>query len=914
MTSDSPNSLENHLRQNSVLFQQQSATLLPNAALENDAVTVDPVFPGPFSFHDNCSGIVAPDGVPHPHWQGVITYLNSLGSQELERRWQKARQIMHEHGAAYNVFNDDAGLERPWELDPIPLPIAAQAWETLEKGAAQRTRLMAAIHADIYGPQTLIQKNHLPPELFFANPKFLRQCHGIYREDTPAFHFHATDLCRFSDGVWRVVGHRTQSPSGAGYALENRIILSRILPRMFHSGKVMRLAPFFKSFNHALMEISGLKKREPSIVMLSPGPSCPTYFEHVFLSRYMGFTLVESSDLTVRNDAVFLKTLKGLHPVDVILRRLQDTACDPLVFGNASLTGIPGLVQAVRSGNVAVTNPLGSGVLETPALVPFLPGLCRLLLGEDFLLEDVPTVWCGQPKALDTVLSRIADPGHPMIISSAFASPEVGMADTRGMAPEKIAELVAKIKAMPHAYVVREPMTTCTLPVWEKGVLVNGSATMRMFSSLVTPGGGAGTGSETVMAVEDRVVVMPGALTRVTRDAEGLSHGSTLQGGSKDTWCFTDDIVEHQTMMTHFTDPLEIHRGSDLSSRVADNMLWLGRYVERTEGMLRVIRSVLTRLNSETRLDIMAEFPFLLRAMSTLEITAPTFSPPGDAYSMKIIETEILACLFDVNRPGSIISSLLNVKRVAASVRDRLSIDSWHILGRMEKEMAQFSPHQHSRISEAQELINEMIFTMSAFAGLALESMTRAMGWRFMDMGRRLERSGYMISLLQSLFASDREPMNQELEALLEVADSTITYHTRYRTTLQVEPIVDLLLLDELNPRAVGFQMAALFDHVETLPGSEAKAFKTREEKITLDLTTQLRLADIREVMEKNKAGERTRLTGLLDHLDQGIICLANHITQHYLSRIETEKQLGNFKSPSDLKHDFSQAGASYAV
>jgi len=883
--------------------------------MEDDATTADPVFPGAFLFPDSCSGIVAPDGTPHPHWQGVFTYLNSLGNRELERRWQKARQIMHEHGVAYDVFNDDAGQERPWELDPIPLPISAQAWPALEKGVAQRTRLLAAIHADIYGPQTLIHNNHLPPELFFANPKFLRQCHGMYRKDAPAFHFHATDLCRFSDGVWRVVDHRTQDPSGAGYALENRIILSRILPRMFHSGKVMRLAPFFKSFNHALMEISGLKKREPTIVMLSPGPFCPSYFEHVFLSRYMGFTLVESSDLTVRNDAVFLKTLKGLHPVDVILRRLQDTACDPLVFGNASLTGIPGLVQAVRSGNVAVANPLGSGILETPALIPFLPGLCRLLLGEDVLLEDVPTVWCGQKKALDTVLSRISDPAHPMIIYSAFASPEGGVSDTRGMPPEKIAALGAKIKAMPHAYVAREPMTPCTLPVWDKGSLINGSATMRLFSTLVTHGSDSPTGAETVLSEMDRVFVMPGALTRVSRDAGGpLNHDNTLQGGSKDTWCFTEDIVEHQSMMTHFTDPLEIHRGSDLPSRVADNMLWLGRYVERTEGMLRVIRSVLTRLNSETRLDIMEEFPFLLRAMAALEITTPTFSPPGDAYSMQIIETEILACLFDVKRPGSIISSLLNVKRVAASVRDRLSIDSWHILGRMEKEMAQFSPHRHSRISEAQELVNEMILTMSAFAGLALESMTRAMGWRFMDMGRRLERAGYMISLLQTLFASDREPLNQELEALLEVADSTITYHTRYRTTLQVEPIVDLLLLDELNPRAVGFQMAALFDHVETLPGSEARAFKTREEKITLDLTTQLRLTDIRELMEKTGEGELNRLNQLLERLDKGILALANHITQHYLSRIETEKQLGNFGNPVALKNDFSQTGASYAV
>ena len=251
---------------------------------------------------------------------------------------------------------------------------------------------------------------------------------------------------------------------------------------------------------------------------------------------------------------------------------------------------------------------------------------------------------------------------------------------------------------------------------------------------------------------------------------------------------------------------------------------------------------------------------------------------------------------------------------MAASVRDRLSIDSWHILGRMEKEMAQFSPHRHSRISEAQELVNEMILTMSAFAGLALESMTRAMGWRFMDMGATSGTIRIYDFSVTEPFCIGPGPINQELEALLEVADSTITYHTRYRTILQVEPIVDLLLLDELNPRAVGFQMAALFDHVETLPGSEVRAFKTKEEKITLDLTTQLRLTDIRELMEKNQEGKLDRLTQLLDHMDKGIISLANHITQHYLSRIETEKQLGNFGNPTVLKNEFSQAGVPYAV
>ncbi|MEX1299464.1 MAG: alpha-E domain-containing protein, partial [Desulfotignum sp.] len=343
----------------------------------------------------------------------------------------------------------------------------------------------------------------------------------------------------------------------------------------------------------------------------------------------------------------------------------------------------------------------------------------------------------------------------------------------------------------------------------------------------------------------------------------------------------------------------EIHRESDLPSRVADNMLWLGRYVERTEGVLRVLRSLLNRLNSETRLDIIQEFPFLLRILASLEIVPSSFVSPEAAYNIQNIETELKAAMFSPQRPGSIRNLMQHVKRVAASVRDRLSNDSWHVLGRMENDLAKMSFQKNNQISDAQELVSEMILTISAFAGLALESMTRGMGWRFMDMGRRLERADYTITLLQSLFfprentcLSGKRSQSHDLEALLEVADSTITYHTRYRTILQKEPIVDLLLLDELNPRSAGFQMTRLSEHVEALPGNIPRSFRTKEEKITLDLTTQLRLADISHLMAMNQAGELPRLFQLLKRLKKGIQSLGDQITQHYLSRIETEQQM----------------------
>ena len=867
--------------------------------MDDPAVSTKPVFPGavltdPVSAAAGCGDVLTPENQLAPHWQGLVSYLNGLGSPELERRWQKARRMMHEHGAAYNVFDEKEGTARQWELDPIPYPVSPETWALLEKGVSQRTRLLTAMYDDIYGPQTLIRNGHLPPELLFANPRFLRQCHDLSTGSTATLSFYATNLCRDVDGTWQVISHGTQAPSGAGYALENRIILSRIFPRMFHAGKVMRLAPFFKYLTHCLMAISASGKREPAIVMLSSGPASPTYFEQVFLSRYLGVTLVESSDLTVRGDAVFLKTLGGLSPVDVILRRIPDMSCDPLVFNHPSAAGIAGLVQAVRAGGVAVSNPLGSTVLETPGFLPFLPGICRVLLGEEMVLPNVSTRWCGRPGDLAFVTdclekSMAGNDAQPLIITSAFDTDRETAVDIRRLTRREKAQLAARITSAPHAHVAMEAVSPCPLPVWEKGAMKQRHAVHCLFS---IAGSGAGLGNE--------VSVMPGALTRVSENPDiFLMSSPDARGGSKDSWCFSHEPVRFESMMHHFTDSLEIHRDSDLPSRVADNMLWLGRYVERTEGVLRVLRSVLNRLNSETRLDIIQEFPFLLRVMASLEIVSASFADPDAAYDIQRIESELMGAMFSSRRPGSLRNLLHHVQRVAASVRDRLSNDSWHVLGRMELDLARVFSQKNNQISDAQELVSEMILTISAFAGLALESMTRGMGWRFMDMGRRLERSNYTITLLQSLFPSRENAFrsgttsrSHDLEALLEVADSTITYHTRYRTILRKEPIVDLLLLDELNPRSTGFQMARLSEHVEALPGNTLRPFRTKEEKITLDLTTQLRLTDISHLMEMNPAGELSRLYPLLKRLKKGIQALGDQITQHYLSRIETEQQM----------------------
>ncbi len=830
-----------------------------------------------------------------PHWERLTAYLNSLGTRELSLRWEKARQMIHEHGTAYNVFNLEAATERPWTLDPIPLPISSHTWQTLEQGIQQRTKLLALIFKDIYGAQALIKNKEIPAELIFGNPGFLRQCRLDSGRAVPDHHLFSSDLIRLADGQWQVTAHGTQVPAGTGYALENRIILTRILPRMFQWGKVQRLAPFFKYLTLSLMEISGQKQQEPSIVMLSQGPASPHYFEQVFLARYLGVTLVEANDLTTRGDWVYLKTLGGLQRVDVIVRQIPDSWCDPMLGGSLEFPGIPGLVQAVRAGNVAVSNALGSGILESPGLFALLPGLCQTLLGEPLILENTEGFWLGSPDALARVEDEIKNNTRDMTLFSAFSPAHTGAVHTKVMAASEKLDLLAAVRQAPYTWAGRYAVTPSTVPVWSEQTVKNQYTAVRMFSTAVTENSGA-----PVAHAADQVetAVMPGGLTRVSDDPETLlmSDSRGMDQGAKDTWCLSERPAEFKSMLHRFTTPYEIHRGSDLPSRVADNMLWLGRYMERTEGMVRVIRSVLMRVNSEIQLDKAPEMPFFLRTMANLEIVSADLVEPDTQFSVRAIEEELYRSIYGVQVQRSILNCLNSAIQVADRVRDRLSDDSWQVLGRIEKGLVQINPDNQT--PEILEMLNDIILNMSAFAGLSLESMTRGMGWRFMDMGRRIERALHMTVVLSGLIRQHRVPDSHELEAVLEVADSRITYHTRYRTTLHLEPLVDLLLLDELNPRAVGFQLAVLHSHMETLPRPEPRPFRTREEKIVLDLTTRMRLADTRELMTLGEKPVLPNLEAFLERINKGLQDLADSITQHYLSRIETEKQLKGQAAP----------------
>jgi uncharacterized circularly permuted ATP-grasp superfamily protein/uncharacterized alpha-E superfamily protein len=781
--------------------------------------------------------------------------------------------MLHDNGVTYNVYGDPQGMARPWNLDAIPWVMPPDTWTRLETALVQRARLLNAILADVYGPGTLMQQGLIPPELVYAHTGFLRPCHGLPVPHDCYLHIYAADLGRAPDGQWWILADRTQNPAGAGYALENRIILSSVLSDLFLTSDVQRLAGFFAALQQTLMNMAPRHRDNPRIVLLTPGPYNETYFEHAYLARYLGYTLAEGADLTVRDQSVFLKTLEGLQPVDVILRRLDDTSCDPLSLQSTSLLGVAGLVQAVRAGNVTIANALGSGWLESAALLPLLPRLCRHLLYEELLLPSIPTWWCGDAEGLAYVLDHLEDltltPTLPTSARDVVPGARLSLAEQQ--------QWIAQIHARPYAYAAQAWMTLSHLPVWHGTGIQPQPTVLRAY----------------VVATQNGYRVMPGGLTRVAA-TESAFVAMQSDSGSKDTWVLSTGPVELMSLLPPADQPIILRRsGYAFPSRAADNLFWMGRYAERAEGLVRVLRSMIRRLADESQLGGGAAFAVLLHGMQTTWSSDETSVEAHDRDPAPMLYDQVLMqAMFDPALPNSVQASLQNLQYVSALVRDYMTLESWRIVTQLAEQFTHVSEGRQMHIGAALDLLNQTIMVLSAFSGLGSENMIRGPEWHFLDMGRRIERALHMTSLLRSTLVESHEQEGPVLNALLEVGDSVITYRTRYLTRMQCAPVLDLLLADDTNPRAVIYQLVELTRHVEQLPRDRGMPSLTAAERLTLRMLTQVRLAQIDLLCRVNRQGYRTQLDALLMELLTDLPALSDTITHHYLSHAEPTRHL----------------------
>jgi uncharacterized circularly permuted ATP-grasp superfamily protein/uncharacterized alpha-E superfamily protein len=810
-----------------------------------------------------CEGFLSP-AIPREHWQPLIAALDATGSDVLKHRQDRVRRMRHEDGATFNPFDDPTGQGIPWALEMIPLPVTANEWAGLEAGLIQRALLLEKILADTYGPQNLLKHGRIPPELVFANPNFLHTCHGIQPAGNRFLIYYAADIYRGIDGRFRVLRDYGANPAGLGYALENRIVISRVFSDLYHKTQVRRLAPFFQTFLRSLIQRASTRREEPGIVLLSSGPESRIYFEHALLSRYLGYPLVEGQDLTVRNGKVFLKKLAGLEPVETIFRHIEDRNSDPFTLRRETATGVAGLIQVYREQNIDMVNPIGSGFVDTPALPVFLPSLCRQLMGEDLVLENHPAWWCGTSDGLNRVM---ANPGQLTVCPAL----------DRSAAADHSGDMMAAIQAAPYAFMATEPVYPSAVPAWDQSGVRARYTLLRVF----------------VCATEQGFAVMPGGLAITATDVNTLTGDYPERQQSKDIWVLSDQPVEPFSLMGGLQTVAEFKRGSDLPSRVADHLLWLGRYMERAEGLIRLLRSVLRRLSGEARLVDIPELLFLLNLLRTKNIIPRPSDDGGGIPRYRELSTQLNDALYRQDYSESVVAVLKRVQKAARNVRDRLSLDSWRVINRLEG-------FADTPAGDPLELLDDTLFTLSAFSGLAMESMTRGLGWRFMDIGRRVERAVNQAGLIRIGLPQVCTGSRSALEALLEVFDSIMTYRARYRTAFQLAPVLDLLLVDESNPKSLAFQFSQLAAHVEHLPREGDQHIPSPEGRMAIEMLAAVRALDLTGLRCSEIDAETEPLKAFLETMEIRLKDFAQQISAHYLSRVQStphfSMSLGNRK------------------
>lgn len=803
------------------------------------------------------------DGQVRPHWREFIQSLNGLSPVEMVQRWDLGRNLLKENGVTYNVYGDNAGLERPWQLDPLPIILPADEWATIAQAVTQRATLLNAIIADLYGPRTLIARGLIPPALLHANPAYLRPCHGWTPSGGRHLHVYAAELARGADGCWRVIADRTEVPAGAGYALENRTIVRRVLPEFFRSLPVERLGPFFDTLRRSLQALSPRRNDDPRIVLLTPGPYNETYFEHSFLARHLGFTLVQGEDLTVRDNKVFLKTLTGLQQVDVILRRTNGEWCDPLELRGDSTLGVAGLLQSARAGNVTIANALGSGLLDGSAIMAFLPKIARAMLSEDLRFPSIASWWCGQDHERQFVLDNL----DRLTFRPAFHN-RVRPITGAGLPASERAELMDRIRTRPWDWVAQEVGSMSSVPVWAEGRLEPQHTVLRVFA----------------VASDQGWHVMHGGLARVSAERDLLTARLQTGGGGSKDLCVLANPTAYATIQTRqHAAPVKLTRGNrDLPSRVADNMYWLGRYLERCEATTRLLRTTLQLIEEAMDQGDPAGAVHAVHTIAGLGLPFPAQAPADDPEELP---ARLIAHHADIAANGLACHGE-RLGRVVANLRDRLSIDTWRALQRLRDQIGRLHPEEGR--SGVQSRLNSVVLTIEAVSGLAMENMTRGPLWLFLDAGRRAERA---INIVDTLGGALNGAENEDcvpMDLLLDVWDSTMTYRSRYLAAPRLAGVLDLLLCDESNPRSLGFQLAALSEHMDRLAVAAGDSgFMRPEQRMMTVLCGIVRTADVAVLATYDRDGGYHDAERLLEAIRSRLWELSELISREYFTHAQ---------------------------
>ncbi len=743
------------------------------ATADRLGVEDDPVF-GYRALPGIADEMLDAQGNVRPVWQRLLSTLGRLDETDLANRFARADRYLRDAGVFYRVYGGKDSSERSWPLSHIPVLIDEHEWATVSQGLIQRAELLEKVVADIYGENRLVREGLLPPALVASNPDFLRPLVGVKPADGHFLQFISFEIGRGPDGNWWVLSDRTEAPSGAGFALENRVATTRAFSNLYAETHVHRLAGFFGAFRDTLQA----RKLHPDdrIAVLSPGIANETYFEHAYIARYLGFMLLEGEDLTVVGGRVMVRTVAGLKPVGVLWRRLDAAFADPLELNQSSHIGTPGIVEALRAGSVAIVNALGSGIVETRAFLAFLPAICRHLLGEDQKLPSIATWWCGQTSERAAVAANI----ERMVIGPAYATRPFFDDNGQSLLGATLAEkgeasIAAWLDAEGGKLVGQEAVTLSTTPAWVRGRLTPRPMSLRVFAA----------------RSRDGWQIMPGGFARIGSGDDVAAIAMQAGGTAADVWIVSDRPVERTTLLPAEESFTRNMPGS-LPSRAADNLFWLGRYIERAEGALRILRA------------------WHGRFAETADPSLPLLQDVTDYLAALDIDTRQAV-------PDSLLANISSALFSAGNIRDRFSPDGWLALNDLSQTARRFHATVQSG-DDATRAMTVLLRKLAGFAGLVHENMYRFTGWRFLSIGRYIERGLHMTRLLGHM--SGPNAPDGAYDMLLEIGDSVMTHRRRYNVNTAALTVTDLLALDPLNPRSVLYQLNEIKTEVELLPNA----------------------------------------------------------------------------------------------
>ena len=802
-----------------------------------------------------------------PHWNEIKNGLDNAGIKQLEQKQTEIDWRLEDNGVTYNIYNDPEGNNRRWNLDPIPLVLTSTEWEEISKGLKQRAKLLNLIFKDLYTEQKLIKEGIVPAEIIFAHKSFIPEVFNFENKDYYSMRFYATDISRGPDGKFWVINDRTQSPSGLGYAIENRLTMNSISNDLYPNIEILKMAKFIEGFKDMLKSLSSSNHENPLIALLTPGPLNETYFEHSYISSFLDLTLVQGEDLLVKNNQLWLKNLNGLRKVDTLIRRVDSQYCDPLELKNNSQLGVAGLVNVIRKDNLSMINPIGVGILENIGLNPFMKNIAKFLLNEELILPQIATWWCGQKKELDFVLANIKN----LIIKKIDRTDNIEVYFANKLNNEELKNLIEKIQNNPHYYVGQEIIDFSTTPSFTKGKVEPRNTVIRAFSYLH----------------QEKYHVMPGGLIRVSPSKDSLVVSNQKGGTSKDLWILgKDDDFSGNSIFKNrsFIDS----RLENISTKRAENLFWLGRYLTRSITTARMIRFNLKSMLNLNRYDDHTNSKQTNKILNNA-LTHLTMSYPGflDDKTATLPMKEIISLIRDKNRAGTLSFSITMLSDLNANVKNLLTMEAWRIYEKMQKEWNNYNKKEISTNKEHINELDKLLIYLMAYKELIDESIFKEQGLILFDIGSKIEVSQLLISKLRSLLTLKLDKLIEYdvLDSMLNSYESYNSYRAYYKSSLALENVLDFLVFNTKYPKALIYIINQLLADLKELPKNINNSHLSSFEEPIFKVFSMITLTNTQKLLESQEDEYvYTQLDEFLSTISDLLTKTSDELTKTYFS------------------------------